>query len=89
MFNYMPHFEDDLGDTWEVITISFVIMGFGRGLFIQAYSQELKQEKTFTYSYLKDELIQWNSCETTDCQPLDGNFQSMCKKMFKAFDNQE
>ena len=89
MFNYMPHFEDDLGNTWEVSTINFVIMGFGRGLFIQAYSKELKQEKTFTYSYLKDELMQWNSCETADCQPLDGNFQSMCKKMFKVFDNQE
>lgn len=89
MFDYMPSFDDDLGNNWELHSIDFVIMGFGRGLFIEAYCQELKQSKTFTYSYLKDEFIQFNPDEVVDCQPLDGNFQSICKKMFKAFDNKE
>lgn len=89
MFKYMPHFEDNHGNQWDIVTVDFVILGFGRGLSIKAYCQALGENKTFTYSYLKDELTQWDSCEVIDCQPLDGNFQSACQKLFKLFDNKE
>lgn len=87
MFEYMPRFEDNLGNLWDVNTINFVIMGFGRGLFIEAHCQALKQDKTFTYSYLKDEFVQWNSCESVDCVPIESNLNTWFQKGFKLFDN--
>ncbi len=87
MFNYMPHFEDNLGNTWDIQTLDFVITGFGRGFFITANCKSLKQDKTFTYSYLKDEFIQWSSDEVVDCIPVESNLTTWFQKVFKLFDN--
>jgi hypothetical protein len=89
MFKYMPSFEDVEGRKWDLMTIEFVVMGFGRGLFITAHNKELDQDKTFTYSYLKDKFLQWNSSEVVDCKPLESNLNTWFNKLFKLFDNKE
>lgn len=87
MFKYMPSFEDFEGRRWDLMSIDFVIMGFGRGLIITAHNKELGKDKSFVYSYLQDAFKQWNYSEIVDCEPLESNLNTWFNKLFKLFDN--
>ena len=61
-------------------------MDFG-GRQIQVDAQHEGKVKTFVYYYLDDRFTQWDSQEVCDSLPLDGNFQSLLKKLYSTFDN--
>lgn len=85
--NYMPSFEDQDGRVWQLISLHFVVDFGGRQIQIDA--QHEGQVKTFVYYYLDDRFTQWDSQEVCDSIPLDGNFQSLLKKLYSTFDNQD
>ena len=82
---YLPHFEDDQGNVWEMLQIN-VCIDFG-GRQAQIEFQRNNDDgtfpvKTFVYCYNSDEFRQWDSEELEDIQINMASFRETA--MYKA-----
>jgi hypothetical protein len=90
MTPYLPHFSDESGNRWEVLSMNFCVDFGGRQCQIEAQSIDedgTYVEKTFVIYYLGGEFSQWDSEECVDATPIKGKLYDLIIMMFEAFDN--
>lgn len=87
--DYLPHFFDNLGNRWEVLSMNFCVDWGGRQCQIECQRNNndgVWPTKAFVIHYLGQSFKQWDSTELVDCSPCKDTFYKLVINMFKEFD---
>ena len=86
--DYLPHFFDEDGNKFDVLSMNFCIDFGGRQCQIECQRNNddgTYPVKDFTIFYLKQEFTQRNDEQVCDSTPVKGVLYDCVMQMFKAF----